>query len=70
MTSKAGDSSHRPRGRKYAVSANRASSRHRVRYVEVGGSAVDEGECVFCDTAPEPASDHGDREGDARKPGG
>lgn len=48
--------SSRPSGRKYAVSTNRELSRHRVRYVEVGGNAVDEGECVFCNTTPEPAS--------------
>ncbi|MDX1457185.1 MAG: hypothetical protein R3276_06325 [Marinobacter sp.] len=38
------------------MSTNRELSRHRVRYVEVGGNAVDEGECVFCNTTPEPAS--------------
>lgn len=44
--------SGRDTDRKYAVSANRTESRHRVRYVETGGAAVDAGECTFCDTTP------------------
>lgn len=38
--------------RKFAVSANRSDSRHRVRYVESGGAGVDLEECVFCESAP------------------
>ncbi len=45
-------SSGRETDRKYAVSANRTESRHRVRYVETGGAAVDAGECAFCETTP------------------
>lgn len=39
--------------RKFAVSANRGKARHRLRYVETGGAAVDTGECAFCDSTPD-----------------
>ncbi|QSP93804.1 hypothetical protein LPB19_11415 [Marinobacter salinisoli] len=42
--------------RKYSVSANRSSSRHRVRYVETGGAGVDLEECAFCEAKPVPDS--------------
>ncbi|SFM56424.1 hypothetical protein SAMN04487963_2983 [Marinobacter zhejiangensis] len=42
----------RDSNRKYAVSANRTESRHRIRYVETGGAAVDAGECAFCESTP------------------
>lgn len=42
------------RGRKFAVSANRNRGRHRVRYVETGGAAVDPEDCVFCEVRPSP----------------
>lgn len=39
--------------RRYAVSANRHEARHRIRYIEAGGAAVDTGECVFCEASPD-----------------
>ena len=41
------------KNRRYAVSANRGSASHRVRYVETGGAAVDTEECTFCQTVPD-----------------
>jgi len=41
--------------RRYQVSRNRGSARHRVRYVETGG-AIDKGDgCPLCRPEPEPA---------------
>jgi hypothetical protein len=39
--------------RKFSVSANRGRASHKVRYVEVGGSAVDTEECAFCEAVPD-----------------
>ena len=39
--------------RKFAVSTNRGSASHRVRYVEAGGAGVDIDECTFCDSIPD-----------------
>ncbi|KPQ30130.1 MAG: hypothetical protein HLUCCX14_03330 [Marinobacter excellens HL-55] len=39
--------------RRFAVSANRGSASHRVRYVESGGAAVDNQECTFCQAVPD-----------------
>ncbi|MAO13519.1 MAG: hypothetical protein CMG82_09510 [Marinobacter sp.] len=41
------------KNRRFAVSANRGSASHRVRYVETGGAAVDTEECTFCQTVPD-----------------
>ncbi len=49
---KGADPDARP-DRKYAVSANRGQGRHRVRYVETGGAAVDPDDCVFCQSMPD-----------------
>jgi len=38
--------------RRFAVSANRGKSSHRIRYVETGGAAVDNEECTFCQGVP------------------
>ncbi|MBZ2167981.1 hypothetical protein [Marinobacter sp. F4216] len=38
--------------RKFSVSANRSSAKHRVRYVETGGAGVDLEECTFCEVKP------------------
>jgi hypothetical protein len=38
--------------RRFAVSANRDSGSHRVRYVEAGGASVDNEECTFCQAVP------------------
>lgn len=53
--SMADDRSDNPR--RFAVSANRGSARHRMRYVETGGASVDTGECNFCQALPEPDHD-------------
>ena len=39
--------------RRFAVSSNRGSARHRLRYVETGGASVDTEECTFCQSGPE-----------------
>jgi hypothetical protein len=39
--------------RRYTVSANRGKARHRIRYIEAGGAAVDTEECVFCEASPD-----------------
>jgi hypothetical protein len=39
--------------RKFSVSSNRGRASHKVRYVEVGGSAVDIDECAFCEVVPD-----------------
>ena len=39
--------------RKFSVSANRGGARHRLRYVEAGGAAVDTEECTFCQSVPD-----------------
>lgn len=39
--------------RKLSVSSNRGKASHRVRYVEVGGAAVDVDECTFCESVPD-----------------
>lgn len=39
--------------RRFQVSSNRGAARHRVRYLETGGAAVDTGECTFCQVTPE-----------------
>ncbi len=41
------------KNRRFAVSANRGSASHRVRYVETGGAAVDTEECTFCQAVPD-----------------
>lgn len=41
------------KNRRFAVSANRGSASHRVRYVETGGAAVDTAECTFCQDVPD-----------------
>ena len=38
--------------RRFAVSANRGRSSHRIRYVETGGASVDNEECTFCQGVP------------------
>lgn len=38
--------------RRFAVSANRGKSSHRIRYVETGGASVDNEECTFCQGVP------------------
>ena len=38
--------------RRFDVSFNRGKARHKVRYVESGGSSVSEGECTLCTTNP------------------
>ncbi len=43
----------RERDRRFSVSANRGSARHRIRYVEAGGASVDIEECTFCQVNPE-----------------
>lgn len=53
MSCKSSLKESRPGDRKFSVSANRSEPRHRVRYVESGGAAVAEGECVFCDVTPD-----------------
>lgn len=40
--------------RRYQVSRNRGSARHRVRYVESGGAIETEDGCPFCRVEPEP----------------
>lgn len=47
-----GTSDVRRGNRKFSVSANRDRASHKVRYVEVGGSAVDTEECAFCEAVP------------------
>jgi hypothetical protein len=42
--------------RKFSVSANRGGARHRLRYVEAGGAAVDTEECTFCQSVPDLSS--------------
>lgn len=44
--------------RRFAVSANRGRARHKVRYVETGGSAVDVDECTFCQATPDLSGTH------------
>lgn len=39
--------------RKFSVSTNRGKANHRVRYVEVGGGAVDVEDCTFCESVPD-----------------
>lgn len=39
--------------RRFAVSANRGKSSHRIRYVETGGASVDNEECTFCQAVPD-----------------
>ena len=39
--------------RRFSVSANRGAARHRLRYVEAAGAAVDTAECSFCQSNPE-----------------
>jgi len=56
---KGADPAARP-DRKYAVSANRGQGRHRVRYVETGGAAVDADDCVFCQSMPDLRDDETD----------
>ena len=41
------------RDRKFAVSSNRGKARHRLRYVETGGAAVDIEDCTFCQVTPD-----------------
>ena len=36
------------RTRQFQVSRNRNQARHRVRYIESGGAAVNTGECPLC----------------------
>lgn len=46
--------------RKFSVSTNRGKANHKIRYVEVGGGAVDTEECTFCESVPDlsgPTSD-------------
>lgn len=47
------DETGRDRDRRFSVSANRGSARHRIRYVEAGGASVDIEECTFCQANPE-----------------
>ncbi|MCK7543009.1 hypothetical protein MLC59_02345 [Marinobacter bryozoorum] len=47
------DQPERNRDRRFSVSANRGSARHRIRYVEAGGASVDIEECTFCQANPE-----------------
>ncbi|UZD67567.1 MULTISPECIES: hypothetical protein [Marinobacter] len=47
------DQPERERDRRFSVSANRGSARHRIRYVEAGGASVDIEECTFCQANPE-----------------
>lgn len=42
--------------RKFSVSSNRGKASHKLRYVEVGGAAVDTEDCTFCQPIPEPTS--------------
>lgn len=44
------------RDRKFSVSANRGGAKHRLRYVEAGGAAVDTEECTFCQSVPDLSS--------------
>ncbi len=46
-------------GRKFSVSANRVKASHKVRYVEMGGSAVDFDECALCESVPKPSDPDG-----------
>lgn len=39
--------------RRFQVSSNRGAARHRVRYLETGGAAVDTNECTFCQVTPD-----------------
>lgn len=48
--------------RRFAVSANRGSASHRVRYVETGGSAVDTEDCTFCQSVPDLTNEDGREE--------
>ena len=41
--------------RRYQVSRNRGSARHRIRYVETGGAIETEEGCLLCKPEPEPA---------------
>lgn len=55
----------RERDRRFSVSANRGSARHRIRYVEAGGASVNTGECTFCQSNPELDWTAGTRQQDA-----
>lgn len=44
---------NREEKRRFSVSTNRARARHRIRYVEAGGAAIDPGECAFCESTPD-----------------
>lgn len=41
------------KNRKFSVSTNRGKANHKIRYVEVGGGAVDLDECTFCESVPD-----------------
>ncbi|MGM0767573.1 MAG: hypothetical protein ACQEV6_06090 [Pseudomonadota bacterium] len=56
------ESGAREEQRRFAVSTNRSQARHRIRYVEAGGAAVDSQECVFCESAPD-LRDYSERPG-------
>ncbi|WP_100640600.1 hypothetical protein [Marinobacter salexigens] len=57
------------RDRKFAVSTNRGSASHRVRYVEAGGAGVDIDECTFCEAMPDLSDSDQEQKGKEEKQG-